>query len=286
MKKNSRLEDTLKLNRLFKNKKWFDLDGEEEVFENIGYLFTHLSEDQADLVHELLLDYEWVHSSQYQSRFGDLLAKLDVKVVQQATTVFLFPIINPDDEDLLKSGDHCIYMFKAVFGHKKAWKNKDIDVIKSFDDFGKRTFKNDGSEILLFIDDFIGTGDTFDNMWYEVSKNATLDKKHIYVLSLAIQETGFDHILTGYGFPTLHSIQIRRGIRDKYTGVQLAEKIDTMLDIEKKLKIKKDSFGYKKSEATITLIATPDNTFPIFRTDYVIKKMKYLSPFPRISLYA
>jgi hypothetical protein len=52
-----------------------------------------------------------------------------------------------------------------------------------------------------------------------------------------------------------------------------------MEHIEKNLDIPDDYlFGYKKSEALVTMIRTPNNTFPVF---WYNKKNEDNAPFPR-----
>ena len=71
----------------------------------------------------------------------------------------------------------------------------------------------------------------------------------------------------------------KKGISDKYSDTELSKKIKLMEHIEKNLDIPDDYlFGYKKSEALVTMIRTPNNTFPVF---WYNKKNEDNAPFPR-----
>lgn len=62
----------------------------------------------------------------------------------------------------------------------------------------------------------------------------------------------------------------------------LEQKLELMKSIESKIpKVGKFSFGYEKSEALVTLMRTPNNTFPIFWKDCTHKGQKLKAPFPR-----
>ena len=74
-------------------------------------------------------------------------------------------------------------------------------------------------------------------------------------------------------------LHFKRGISDRYVGEQLDTYSRIMTHIEDKLKVAaKDRFGYNQSEALISLIRTPNNTFPVFWKSYGKNK---IVPFPR-----
>ena len=56
-------------------------------------------------------------------------------------------------------------------------------------------FKTDGSEIIFFADDFIGSGETFEEAWLQALINPTILKEITYVFSLVIQNDAKNFML-------------------------------------------------------------------------------------------
>lgn len=151
--------------------------------------------------------------------------------------------------------------------------------MKSFDDFTKMTLKD--SDLLFLIDDYIGSGKTVTKCLEEISLKNNKLKERIHILSLAVQKQTID-LINSMGIPFHYHHVEQKGITDFYEKASAENKIATMRTIEKKLKLNpKYSLGFEESESLITLIRTPNNTFPIFWDDYEIKGEKKKAPFPR-----
>ena len=72
----------------------------------------------------------------------------------------------------------------------------------------------------------------------------------------------------------------KKGISDKYAIGIVEKKKCIMHEIEDILKVdSKYSFGFNQTEALISLIKTPNNTFPVYW--YENNSIKSKAPFPR-----
>ena len=100
------------------------------------------------------------------------------------------------------------------------------------------------------------------------------------VVAIAAQQESIEY-LNNVGVELYHSIHSPKGISDFYTSPLLDSKTLLMKKIEKLIPSKNFNFGYKKSEAVITLLRTPNNTFPIFWQGYSKDDVDYESPFSR-----
>ena len=133
----------------------------------------------------------------------------------------------------------------------------------------------------MAVDDFIGTGDTakkfIENL---LNKFKDLKIEDLAILTLVIQKQAIQNLKTKYpNIKIFRSIEKKKGISDKYSDTELSEKIKLMKHIEKNLNIPdKYSFGYEKSETLVTMIRTPNNTFPVF---WYNKENEHNAPFPR-----
>ena len=76
---------------------------------------------------------------------------------------------------------------------------------------------------------------------------------------------GIDHVRQKTGVEVYAYYIFRKGISDYYSDDQRDGCLKTMAGIEDKLKVDSDfRLGYAQSEALISLIRTPNNTFPVF----------------------
>ena len=94
-------------------------------------------------------------------------------------------------------------------------------------------------------------------------------------------------MLNQLGYNVISDIFRNKGMSEKYHGVELKDMIKLMEEIEEILgqdeKFDRDyKFGYKSSEALVSLIRTPNNTFPIYWYNTKISNSKkWNAPFPR-----
>ncbi|MDF3821727.1 hypothetical protein P3G55_17615 [Leptospira sp. 96542] len=132
-----------------------------------------------------------------------------------------------------------------------------------------------GSSVILF-DDFIGSGKTIIrkiNYFLNKLKERNIQIKKIYIFSFAALEEGILNIKSQHQIEIYVPIILKKGITDFNNSIDTKKKINTMLNLEKKLKptfsklkLEDHSLGYKKSEALYTISGKncPNNVFPIF----------------------
>jgi hypothetical protein len=279
--KSIKVGDFVWLQEIWDSKNWKENENEAYVYERFCNIIPHLSQEQKQLIQELIENYLWINSREYEKRFNNIIEKLDSAVLTGCNTIYILPIIKPSDEKKTKSGNHCIYYLKGgIFSFNPLYENINLEVIEDYATFLRLDFKSDGSEVILLIDDFIGSGDTFDDAWTEIQKNPSALKTKLAILTLAIQEEAYIEI-DKYGIPIYYSELRKKGISDSYQSPEKEEKIKIMEEIEDMIKPAYYSFGYKRSEALITLIRTPDNTFPFFWMRYPIRGTEFTGPFFR-----
>lgn len=126
----------------------------------------------------------------------------------------------------------------------------------------------------------MGSGETIKATLTEILKNRNIKQNKIYIISISAQKESLDYINSlGISIYTEHLS--RKGISDYYSSPLLEEKTKIMIEIEKLIPGNHFSFGYKRSEALITLMRTPNNTFPIFWKEYKKNGDKFEAPFSR-----
>ena len=135
-------------------------------------------------------------------------------------------------------------------------------------------------DFLILVDDYIGTGNTLAKTLEQISKNPSIATKFA-ILSISMQKQAAA-LLNDKGITYYTAYIENRGISDNFAEEKLVEKLGVMTKIENRIpNIKDYRFGYEKSEALITLIKTPNNTFPVFWKGILHKGVEFQAPFQR-----
>lgn len=155
---------------------------------------------------------------------------------------------------------------------KMGWSN-----VKTVNRFGAihRNFKN-GKNQIIFIDEFVGSGKTIIGRIKQLKNdlNDAFDPQNLKFCFIAGMEHGLNKI-EDLGYEVFCPLRLLKGISDKYTGEELTNAENTMLQLELKLAEKINgyelfdySFGYNEAEALYSLEEclgnTPNSVFPIF----------------------
>ncbi len=269
---------------VFKKKGWEipeDDAGYESRFNRLCDRLSRLDKQEQNLVVELTSRFIAIDGHEYLHlilALLDCLHKTESDVFLPISKYYILPLIAPDDMGKTKSSRFIWYYFKdehvkfsSLFNGKKlvycdvdkmAW----IKGIKS-------------SETVILVDDYIGSGETAVAAIKWLMDEYELNPKQIIVLSIAVQEQGIQHIDKQSHVRVYSYCHLNRGISDYYIGEKKESYTETMKKIEKALKVEKDyQFGYNKTEALISLIRTPNNTFPVF---WKLQDSCGYAPFPR-----
>ena len=248
MNKDLRLSASIFLNLIdvFKTKGWeipSDTSGMESRFNRFCERLSILDTKEQQLVIELTRRFTDISGNEYLQLIIKLLNRIRDEVVKY----------NP-----LFVGKNLVYCDIE----KASW----ISNLKT-------------DEMVILVDDYVGSGETAVGAIKWLVDSFKTDPKQIVILSIAAQEFGVKHISQETGVVTYSYYQFTRGISDFYSGDQRDDYLETMNGIEDKLKVdSEDRLGYNKSEALISLIRTPNNTFPVF---WKAKNKSKPAPFPR-----
>lgn len=143
-------------------------------------------------------------------------------------------------------------------------------------------FRPKSSPIVTFVlDDFIGTGDTAFEFLDDYEKRFKLENETIIFLTIAAMKSGMERIRDRQ-YEIYYSNLIEKGIGDaedipdKSSAYALIDQIEQLIDINPKY-----NRGYDGSEALITLLNTPNNTFPLFWAKRAKSGSEWQAPFPR-----
>lgn len=236
--------------------------------------------DQRDLMLELSKRYLWIPDEEYYMYLKDALIKL-IKTnpqINDKSKFYVTQLIAPADEGKIKSSARLVYLFNdSKIRFDQTLSKYKFEIINGTENLTSHL--KDSDAILILADDFIGTGKTAEKALQNIKLLNIPDEK-ICILSLVAQEQGLEYLKQYKIFVVAKEIR-KKGISDYYSGHDLEKNSDLMNAIEKRLNIKNNySFGYGRSESLVTMIRTPNNTFPVFWHENETENMR-LAPFPR-----
>lgn len=274
------LDELSQITILFERMGWEIEPGNKSLFKRFCDLIERIKDSEhrnmmIDLTGEFLRISDEKYSSQIKKIFISFLSENSFE------SIYILPLLSKKDsiESNIKSSYAVAYAFRGVsIKYIDELEGRSLKVIDRLNDI-KNYNKN--KDYILLVDDFIGTGDTaLDAIEYLMEvDNINLNFDNIGILSIVCLETGFN-IIENLGVPVYTCFKLKKGISD-IADINKREKyISYMTILENNLKINKNErFGYKSSEALVSMIRTPNNTFPIYR--YENLKKKIFAPFPR-----
>lgn len=271
MTKDSRLsaEVFLSLVQVFKDKEWEIPEKTEDSQSRFCRFCERLSifeEEEQRLIIELTKRFSEIKYEDYLSVALNLLEQINRTnntFLVSAKRLFFFPLLAPDDFTKSKSSKFVWYFFRSEkIKYCRALSNKELYFFEIDNETSTKKLKSD--DFIILVDDYIGTGETAEKAikWFQEERH--IDPSMMVILALAAQNIGLEY-LKNLGVEVYSYYRFDKGITDYYAGEELEAHIRLMIGIEKKLKVRGlFNFGYKRSEALITLIRIPNNTFPVF----------------------
>lgn len=280
IEKKLRTDIFAKLVEIFKSKSWEIEDGSNKVslFNRFCSTLAELSEDQQMLTLELTERFTRIKLEEYFVYIKQILEKfiIDQKIdITSINNIYIAPLISPEDFGKSKSSTMVQYLIRGIISNVPELAFKRIIYTEGLKVESEYINKQDS--ILFLVDDFVGTGETASAAIKYLIDVENIDKDRIVILSIASLEKGIS-FLESLDVLIYTALVFKKGISDFYPAELASEKIKIMESIEKKIKVhKNEKLGYNGSEALITLIRTPNNTFPVFWKE----KNRRIAPFPR-----
>lgn len=270
----------LELDKVFEHKGWKQKENYADVFNSLSKFSEKIIKDKNEylLILELLREFHWISLNDYYNNCRTLLINLTSELNHRNTNIYAFPIIKKTHQFKVKSGSFVSYLMKSLLETIPNGEKYKFEDINNFHDLKNLTFKS--SDVFILVDDFIGSGETFNECIREITTINTKYIDNLRILTIAIKKDTLEKIDKKYKI--YYNVSVPKGITDYNTGENIQNKKETMKKIENRVffGIRQYSLGFQESESLISLLRTPDNTFPIFWNKYK-KNIDLTPPFPR-----
>jgi hypothetical protein len=273
-----------KLQKILASKNWqIDADDNSKIFTNFCHLLELLTNEEQNLVLNLVDKYEYFPFNTYDYMIKECVKEIKSYFsgkIDNFREIILLPIITERYFGYTKSGNLPLYQIKNyipdIFGvaTSKVFSYEIPSHVNEYND--KRN-----NALLIFVDDFLGSGDSAIEAIRYYEANLKKDDDTVILLSLVAQEQGVLNLFDN-GYDVFSSKIRKKGLTDNYTLEEANAYKNIMRGIETKLKVsEKYMLGYKQSEALVSMIRTPNNTFPVFWYDKELSKTGKAAPFRR-----
>lgn len=254
-------------------------------FENMCSLGGQMNANEFDLLFELVDRFHLLDVCNFMDKFLMGYYNSDDEIFQNAHSIIVTPMKSVDTnghhEVDNKSGDVVFSMFEA----KRSLCEYEDKLVFCKDAFEACAIYQD-SDVICFVDDFIGTGNTYLNAYrsfvdYFQKQSATIAKADVFAISAWAMRAGYDYCnRQGLRLFCEEIFEKEISKNPTYTDVEIKCKTKLMLQMEKSYGYRiaeMYSLGFKKSEALVSIMGkSPNNTFPIFW-----KAKQKLNIFPR-----
>lgn len=236
-----------------------------------------------DLYLDLSKRFIYVDYNKYHNYMISIIDKTTKEIDNQCKNVHIMPMKTTNEHSKSKSGDFVTYFIKAMFSNNTFSNNtykfskKVVFTPQNMIALNGYYKKIKEQDVVILVDDFVGSGNTARGCIDELL-NIGVRNSNIIISTIAVMKAG-KQVVESLGCKLVYEIEQDRGITDYY-GNNVQKKIEIMKQIEKKIGITDEAlmFGYGQSEGLISLLRTPNNTFPVF---WFNNKKVRNAPFPR-----
>lgn len=265
-----KIDDVIRLNSIFSKLGWRmhvndeDIFNYTNIFNNFCRFLACLSEEEINIVLSLTEDYLHCPYTVYPKLMKKALLQIPKNAIDNCNSIFFIPLIDPKDIGKTKSSTGILYSTLHTV----------IPQIPNIDNKSHKAYENPNfllekhgsrkKSIILLLDDFIGSGDTAINALEFYNNKLRNKSDRPIVISLVAQQQGVNKIKK-FGFKIYASEIRKRGISDSKKIVNKCKAIRIIRNLENRMTVSKPCrLGYKRTQALVSMIRTPNNTLPIY----------------------
>ena len=271
------------LTSIWASKKWEFVSAEEssQAFDWMCSMFERIPKDLHWVALNLFRSYSLYSFNRYQSLLISALSMIKIVGYENIERVVFSPLLNPSDDrrGSAKSGHTLPYLARYTpLPNDSFIKSLKIDAVASPSSIPE--YLKNGPTLVILLDDFIGSGDTAKNAVFKCQEQIRAEDK-ILVIGLVVMTKAVS-TLERFGIKLIYGALERKGIEendlfpDKKSAYAMIDIVENDFDIHID-----ERWGYNKSEALVTMLRTPDNTFPMFWCTRNLDGSTWPAPFPR-----
>lgn len=253
------------------------------VFERFGEVLARLNKNERGLVLTLLEDFLHCSFFDLMPLLAKALEAIPVEVTSGIGRVILLPLAETRKNGKPKSPSAILYPAKNVlFPYMTAFSGK---MVSAYEKMELLTAEADdrSNSLIILLDDFIGSGETGVRAIRRYRKYFTKPTDRIVIAAVVAQQQGID-LIAAEQAKAYVAIVRTKGISDSVIISDREAALAIMDSLEKRLGVETDYLrGFGQCEALVTMMRTPNNTFPIFWHPTTVSGEHWPAPFRRFA---
>lgn len=260
-------------------------DGAFKYYKTLYHKFYNflysLSTEEQDLMLPLISIYHYCPAGRYDSLVWQMAEEINAKWEDKFESLFILTLTKPEDAGHSKGASFIVsHMRDQALQEEYNLTRKPLYLYENQNLLNTKNNDRENS-LVVFVDDFIGSGETATETIQYYIDNIKKDSDKVIVISFVAMQAALKSI-AAIGVEITTFVQLPKGITESGLFEDIESAKDLMLHLEEKLAIPAFlQLGYEQSEATATMMRTPDNTFPVFWYPENAAGGESLAPLPR-----
>jgi len=253
------------------------------VFERFGQLLTRLVQKERALVLTLLEDFLHCSSYDLMPLLRKALEAIPAAMLAGIGRVILLPLAETRNDGKPKSSSALLYPAEnVILPYMPSFSGKQVSVYEKMALLREQADDRSDSLVIL-LDDFVGSGGSAVKAIQRYRSDFAKTSDRLVVAVVAAQEQGIK-LIAQENVTTYVGIVRKRGISDSSVISDRKAALAIMDSLEGRLGVAADYLrGYGKCEALVTMLRTPNNTFPIFWYPTTPSGERWPAPFRRFA---
>ena len=285
--------ELLRIEELFNEKGW-EIEEDKEfrvsLYQKFIDRYERLKIEDRDLYLELSEGFLRIKEAEIYSLFKNAYNSIYPDFLKTFKRIFIMPLVapyikvDPNAERTvrpkIKSGEK-IKVFLQASEYRELQYSEKIEMPDTYAEL--KTKFNGDCDLLILIDDFIGSGRTANDILDEIFEENKFNDDNTLILTLVCQEEGAQKIYDQHRVISFFYHHRKKAITDFNNLADTTIKINKAKSMESTLRVPNQySLGYGKSEALVSIMnKSPNNTFPVFW----FETKKLAAPFHRYVKY-
>lgn len=253
----------------------------DNIINSFNRLLERLSAEERELVLLLVGDYFRCTYLDYDALLRKAITQVDPAHLLAAREVIVLPLAETGSNGEPKSASTLIYPLRhGILPFLPLLDQKPIRHIERIELLNSKLSGRQHA-LLLFVDDFIGSGQAASKTLSKYRAHFAKKGDIVVVLALVAQEQGLE-ALKQENVPHAVAHVRKKGISDSLSIGDKKRALEVMDEIERRLGVEaKFLRGYGGCESLVTMIRTPNNTFPVFWLPKTSTGVQWPAPFRR-----
>lgn len=277
-----------RLKQIFIDNGW-NVSGSDGAFRYYKTLYgkflrflNSLSPDEQELMLPLISIYHYCPAGKYDALVWRLAEEISNIVCVEHEALYILTLTKPEDAGHSKGASFIVsHLRDQAIQEEYGLAEKQVFLYENQDLLKTKHSERENS-LIVFVDDFVGSGETASKTLSYYLGNIKKESDSVVVFSFVAMQAAL-RCVAEIGVDFRAFLILPKGISESGLFADISSAKDLMLRLEERLGIPAFyQLGYEQSEATATMMRTPDNTFPVFWYPQDAAGNKSLAPMPRV----